>query len=164
MTTATYLWMRPVPTHLADARPADIRQAAARTARTQCAEEHPNLIPGRTRIHLDPPRNGQTIVTVTVDVWAPAPRTSRKPSVPRRRPDPHDQARADSIIAQVAEQYDLTPETIVGHRRSPARVIEARRQVAVRLRQEGWSLPQIGAAVNRDHTTVLDQLRKAGAA
>lgn len=45
--------------------------------------------------------------------------------------------------------------------RGPARVSKARARIALRLRLEPWklSLPEIGKALNRHHTSVLWMLR-----
>lgn len=65
--------------------------------------------------------------------------------------------RIDRIIFEVAEAHYTTVAAI----RGPARdrdTVDARRDVCFALRAEGLSSTQIGAKINRDHTSVLNLL------
>ncbi len=62
------------------------------------------------------------------------------------------QARA--IIKEIAELRGLEPREILGRSRFQ-NVVRARVEVAKRLDERGYSSPQIGKILNRDHTTVL---------
>ncbi len=66
--------------------------------------------------------------------------------------------------------YELVTDTAYSHRVSLSEVLSksrkrpiaaARRAVCVALRARGLSLPEIGALIGRDHTTVLHSLRVA---
>ena len=66
-------------------------------------------------------------------------------------------ARIDRIMSEVAEAHYTTVAAI----RGPARdrdAVDARRYVCLALRAEGLSSTQIGAKINRDHTSVLNLL------
>ena len=68
---------------------------------------------------------------------------------------PHESA--DDMARAVAKYWALTQEELLGPRRSPLHC-EARSDLYARLRAQGWSYPQIGRYVNRDHTTVMNAL------
>ena len=73
---------------------------------------------------------------------------------------PKWQTVAKSVIAQVSQGHGVKVAEIIGTRRFP-RFVDARMAVAVRLRELGWSTPQIGEALHRDHTSVLGLLARA---
>lgn len=62
--------------------------------------------------------------------------------------------RARQIIREVATCYGVSPELLVSkcrvHRLLPARI-----EIAKLLRARGYSTPQIGRIMNRDHTTIV---------
>lgn len=61
---------------------------------------------------------------------------------------------ARQIIAEVAARRGVDPRDILRACRKP-KVFRARIEVAERLRARGYSSPQIGRCLNKDHTTVL---------
>lgn len=64
------------------------------------------------------------------------------------------------IVQEVAAQHDLTPEDLTGprSRRTESR---ARHEAMWRIRRETrLSYPQIGRFFNRDHTTVINGVRR----
>jgi hypothetical protein len=61
---------------------------------------------------------------------------------------------ARKIIKEVAEAYGIPPSFITSRRRKD-RVVQARAEVAKRLRAMNYSSPRIGAMLGRDHTTIL---------
>ena len=65
------------------------------------------------------------------------------------------------IIARVAKLHDVEPEEITGPSRM-RHLCEARREIMRQLRAKGWSTTRIGRLLNRDHSTVVDGLRRAG--
>lgn len=65
------------------------------------------------------------------------------------------------IIARVAKLHDLTAEDITGPSRL-AEHCEARFHVTRELRASGRSVSAIGRMLNRDHTTIVHGLRRAG--
>jgi chromosomal replication initiation ATPase DnaA len=67
------------------------------------------------------------------------------------------------MMQEVAAAHHVTVHAIVSSGRTK-RVAEARHVVFARLRVLGFSLPEIGALMGRDHTTVLYGLRKGEAA
>ena len=66
--------------------------------------------------------------------------------------------KAEQIIREVAELYNLDPRQ-VRERGNFAERVAARREVYLRLRALGWSLPRIGRLFGQHHTTVLHALR-----
>jgi len=64
-------------------------------------------------------------------------------------------------ISAMAEARGYSLDELKSHKRN-TRIVRARDEIALYLRQQGWSLAQIGKAVNRDHTSVLDMLRRVG--
>lgn len=72
-------------------------------------------------------------------------------------------ARARAIIKDVAEQRGFTPGELRNNRRHIA-LVNARREAMARVYVEcpELSLPQIGRLFDKDHTTVMSALRKAG--
>ena len=71
---------------------------------------------------------------------------------------PWVEAAVDAIIMQAATLYRVTPEEILSQRRNMV-VAYARQWVMYEAHEEGISTPQIGAALKRDHTTVLHGIR-----
>ena len=67
---------------------------------------------------------------------------------------PWVEAAVDSLIMQAATLYRVTPEEILSQRRTMV-VALARQWVMFEAHEAGISTPQIGAALGRDHTTVL---------
>lgn len=67
---------------------------------------------------------------------------------------------ARQIINEVAETYGVSPEMIVSERRS-LNLVAARKDIAEMLDARGYTSPQIGRALNRDHTTVIYYLGRA---
>lgn len=64
------------------------------------------------------------------------------------------------IAREVAEEYGVTVENLRGPVKTNM-LVEARWEAFSRIRAVGrFSLPQIGAFFNRDHTTVLHGLRR----
>lgn len=72
------------------------------------------------------------------------------------------QERLDRIAA-IAKRFRVSVDEITGERKY-AQVIRARRAVAVMLRGEGLTTPQIGRYINRDHTSVCNLLGTTKAA
>lgn len=66
---------------------------------------------------------------------------------------------AGEIIDHEARALDVDAAEVIGPRQFPA-LVEARRRVAVRLHALGWSTRAIGRELRRDHSTVIDLLRK----
>lgn len=62
---------------------------------------------------------------------------------------------ADRLTREIGARYGVT----IGQVKSPSRVktiVAARREVAIRLRERGWSYPEIGHYLGgRDHTTIM---------
>ena len=68
--------------------------------------------------------------------------------------------RMSEIMEYVALKHRMTIQDLVGPFRN-ARMIRARFEAMWCIRQTGrYSLPEIGRAFNRDHTTVLNAIRK----
>lgn len=62
------------------------------------------------------------------------------------------------VLRVAGSIYGVDPEAIVGRSRS-ATVVRARVCAYRMLRRLGWSFPEIGRLVNRDHSSVLQTLK-----
>lgn len=69
---------------------------------------------------------------------------------------------AQRVVEQVAWRYGMKPALILGRSRQP-NVVRARQEAAWELRKLNLSYPQIGAVLDRDHTTVMAAVRKVEA-
>ena len=63
------------------------------------------------------------------------------------------------IVQSVAEDFMLRPELIIGQARYYP-YPEARRVVATKLRDLGYSYPEIGKAMDRDRTSIMYMVDK----
>lgn len=61
--------------------------------------------------------------------------------------------------SEVAFWHQVSPTDVLGDRRGTPAVCGARADVMRRLRRDGYSLPQIGRWMHRDHSTVLHHTR-----
>ena len=65
-----------------------------------------------------------------------------------------------AIIEQVASEYEVEPDDLGG----PSKLglfVRPRHEVMRRARESGFSLSEIGRALNRDHTTVMHGIKRA---
>lgn len=85
-------------------------------------------------------------------------------------PDEHPKVRlikekreARRLVGLVADLHGLRPGDILGHSRE-RKMLKARHSAValVATRFPAWSLPTLGRFFDRDHTTILHALRKAG--
>jgi hypothetical protein len=65
-----------------------------------------------------------------------------------------------SYASEVAFWHHVAPADVLATRRGRPEVCAARADVMRRLRSDGYSLPQIGRWMRRDHTTVLHHTRE----
>lgn len=65
------------------------------------------------------------------------------------------------VVAEIGRKYNLKPEQIRGSWQYPD-LMAARREIAARLREEGFSYPKIGNALARHHTTIIGMLKSEG--
>jgi chromosomal replication initiation ATPase DnaA len=65
---------------------------------------------------------------------------------------------ADDVVETICIRHGIGRSLLFSVRRDRT-LIDARRECAVELRKLDMSLPEIGKAMNRDHTTVLYYLR-----
>lgn len=78
-------------------------------------------------------------------------------------PAPVPPASSKEIIARVAAWHGVSYSDVVGARRMRAMSAARRDAVAaIKAARPHLSSVQIGALINRDHTTVLHHMRKAG--
>lgn len=68
-------------------------------------------------------------------------------------------SKLDKTINLVCKIHDISKSHLLGGARGVL-AIKARRCLSVALRAGGWSLPRIGKLMNRDHTSVLHNLRQ----
>lgn len=71
-----------------------------------------------------------------------------------RRHLPAFMAEPDAVLEQVAKELNLTREDILSERRFD-KFVFARAVVAILLRDGGLSWPEIGAVLERDHSTIM---------
>lgn len=64
------------------------------------------------------------------------------------------------VLRHVADAHGIPMPALLGDRRFP-RLVDARQDAALRLKEMGWTLTQIGDLMNRDHTSILNLLRRA---
>lgn len=64
------------------------------------------------------------------------------------------------IITRVCEVHGYPVERVLARDNSQS-MVSVRMEIIVEARRQNYSLPQIGAALNKHHTTVLHLLRKA---
>ncbi|MGP3699207.1 helix-turn-helix domain-containing protein [Rhodobacter sp. NSM] len=67
--------------------------------------------------------------------------------------------RITEIIEEVANATGWDPQEITGARLFPG-LVQARDLAAFIARREGFSLTQIGNVLRRDHTTIVEALRR----
>jgi chromosomal replication initiation ATPase DnaA len=68
-------------------------------------------------------------------------------------------AEIDAIIDLVARRHGMSIDVLRGKSRS-APLVRIRQLAMSEARDAGYSLPEIGRALNRDHTTVLHGIRR----
>lgn len=89
-----------------------------------------------------------------------AKRTDYAPPPPAPPPVQSPADRTTAIMRRVGAQFGVTPTEMRGPRQTRA-VAWARQAAMAAVREETpYSLPKIGRAFNRDHTTVLHALRQ----
>lgn len=63
-----------------------------------------------------------------------------------------------AIIAEASMQFKMPHKEIV-KKGAQAHRIRVRRWIAIKAREQGISFPRIGAALHRDHATVINMVR-----
>jgi chromosomal replication initiation ATPase DnaA len=58
------------------------------------------------------------------------------------------------IVKETAAEFLVDPQMILG-KNQEARIVEARRNLVLRLRNRGMSFPTIGRWLNRHHTSII---------
>lgn len=74
-------------------------------------------------------------------------------------------ARVPKPLAQLVIEGAVQFGVDIGHFRGPSKkraVAMARREIAVEARQQGYSFETIGRALNRDHSTIVYAVARAG--
>jgi chromosomal replication initiation ATPase DnaA len=70
-----------------------------------------------------------------------------------------DEAGHGALVRSVSEHYGIRhPETLLGRSRH-ARIAFARHHLAWELKELGYSFPEVGRALGRDHTTIMASCR-----
>lgn len=62
------------------------------------------------------------------------------------------------ILSDVCLKYNCSIEQLRGSRRGD-NLPKARKEVSIKLRSLGYSLPHIGRVLNKEHTTILSHVR-----
>jgi hypothetical protein len=65
----------------------------------------------------------------------------------------------EELLNEVIKKHSISLEAIFEKNRE-ANVVAARQDFAIRARRAGYSLPRIGKAVHRDHSTIFYLLKK----
>lgn len=86
--------------------------------------------------------------------FAPEELDAAQAALERSRAAPDVQRHPAAILADVARRYNVAVEAIRGPSRA-ASISRVRRLAYRELRAAGYSYPEIGRAVGRDHTTVM---------
>jgi chromosomal replication initiation ATPase DnaA len=68
--------------------------------------------------------------------------------------------RSLNAISEIAEEHGYTLEDILGPSRL-MHLVTVRRKCVLMLREKGYSTTEIGRIMNRNHTTILNSLKKA---
>lgn len=63
------------------------------------------------------------------------------------------------VIATAGHHFSVSADDITGPGRSHD-IVDARHVAAWLLRESGWSFPQIGEAMGKDHTTVMHGVKR----
>lgn len=83
------------------------------------------------------------------------------PALPAPPPPPAAVgAQLRELLIATCEAFGYTYQELTGPVRSKM-IVSARREFARVARERGYSLPEIGRALRRHHTTILSLLRKA---
>jgi hypothetical protein len=85
-------------------------------------------------------------------IWGDADRISMWANVP------HELA---ELVVEIAKKHKLQVSKVRSSSKTPD-LVECRNEIAVKARALGYSLPLIGRAINRDHSTALYAINKAG--
>lgn len=64
------------------------------------------------------------------------------------------------FIAAAADMFRVSPEALISYEK-PKALMPARFALYKALRLRGWSYPQIGQTLNRDHSSVIYGVRRA---
>lgn len=75
------------------------------------------------------------------------------------RPPGYHRRAANDLVASVAKDFGVLAPELRG-RGNMKNYVDARSVVAVLLRARGWSYPQIGRLLDRDHSTVINLCRR----
>ena len=76
--------------------------------------------------------------------------------------EPRSRMFAHNVVAAIAEKHGFTKAQLLGKSRVRS-LVDARSEAAKALRAKGLSLPRIGQLLGgRDHTTILNLLRREG--
>lgn len=58
------------------------------------------------------------------------------------------------VLKKYCELLKVDKELLLSHRRE-TKLVNARKLISVRLREDGWSFPQIAKLLNRHHTSIM---------
>lgn len=64
------------------------------------------------------------------------------------------------LVIRAASKFGVSQAEIMGRTRGTKAAVSARQWVMLRAYEEGYSMPQIGRELGRDHTTVLEGIRR----
>ena len=62
------------------------------------------------------------------------------------------------IVKNVSLESHVAIDAVIARSNTP-RAVEVRREIAIRARSAGYSLPQIGRVLQRHHTTILNLIQ-----
>jgi len=64
------------------------------------------------------------------------------------------------IIKQFLDDEEVSSFDLYGRRKDNSHVMEARQKICFMLHERGFSTPEIGEMIERDHTTVMYNIKK----
>ena len=64
-----------------------------------------------------------------------------------------------ALLKEVCQEFRITHDRLISKQRS-VRVVAARDIIIKCLRDDGWSYPEIGRLLNRDHSTIVHALKR----
>jgi hypothetical protein len=140
-----------------------------RVADCHVPEEEPHEIRQRDNIRRGSERLVHAIWRLHPERYVPAPLPVIKaipakpafvvPPIPNGYVLPPLPTKGNKILHLVAEAMEVGVEVILSSSRV-ARIVHCRALVATTLRGRGWSYPQIGRLLKRDHSSVINSCDK----
>ena len=82
-----------------------------------------------------------------------------EPQLPRLVRYPTRMRTFEAVLAEIEAKYQVHRNLLFSTKRERP-IVTARNELCWRLRELGWSYPQIGMRIGRDHSTVLHSVKR----